>query len=207
MAGLGLGGVFGAVAAGGIRLAYGNETAIMVLAITVGVASLIGGALAILPGEGAGGGAWSTTFVFMFGVFFGIWQPNVVKMLGGGPDAAADAQATGRLAVLLHPGGGDRPARRRVRVPLGEDGALRLAGVGGRGRDSGPVPAGRGAADPGRRPQLARVLNGFDQPVDENPLRLALFVTAIGGFVGLLAGLRTSLRRPEPESSDDSDDD
>jgi hypothetical protein len=206
MAGLALGALFGAVAAAGIRLAYGGESAIMVLAITVGAASLVGGALAVLPGEVLEAGLWSTTFVFMFGVFFGIWQPNVTKMLGGGPDADAAAQATAdtryfyiqagatgllagvyalravkaeRYAWLISAAAGALPGL----ILLGAEWLTRLGGH-----------------------NLATVMNDFQQPADDNPLRLALFVTAIGAFVALLAGLRTSLRRPEPEPADSDDD-
>jgi hypothetical protein len=207
LAGLGLGAAFGAVAAAGIRLAYGNDSAIMVLAVTVGVASLVGGALAILPGEVLEAGLWSTTFVFMFGVFFGIWQPNVVKLLGGGPDASPDAQATadsryfyvqavatGLLAGFY----AFRWVKTERHAWLVSAAASALPGLFLLGAELLTRIGGH---------NLANVMNDFHLPVDENPLRLALFVTAIGGFVGLVAGLRTSLRRPEPESDDGDDSD
>ena len=207
MAGLVMGALFGAVAAAGIRLAYGSDAAIMVLAITVGAASLVGGALTILPSEVLEAGLWSTTFVFMFGVFFGIWQPNVVKMLGGGPDADAAAQATADTRYFY--------------IQAGATGLL--AGVYALRAVSTERFAWLISAAAGALPglillvaewltrlgghNLAKVMNDFQQPVDDNPLRLALYVTAIGGFVALLAGLRASLRKPKPETDDSDDDD
>src|SRR5262245_32750579 len=48
-AGLTLGALFGLAAAAGIRFAYGGETSIVALAVTVGAASVIGGGLPGLP--------------------------------------------------------------------------------------------------------------------------------------------------------------
>jgi hypothetical protein len=59
----------------------------MVLAITVGAASIVGGALAVLPGEVLKAGLWGTTWVFLAGVIFGVLQPNLVKLLGSGEAA------------------------------------------------------------------------------------------------------------------------
>src|SRR4051812_30314846 len=94
LAGLGLGALFGLVAAVGLRFAYGSTPSITVLAVTVGVASVVGGALAGLPGEVLEAGLWGTTWVFFAGVIFGVLQPNVVAGIGGGPTADLAAQAT-----------------------------------------------------------------------------------------------------------------
>ena len=87
LAGLALGTLFGLAAAAGIRFAYGGGASIMVLAITVGAASIVGGALAVLPGEVLKAGLWGTTWVFLAGVIFGVLQPNLVKLLGSGEAA------------------------------------------------------------------------------------------------------------------------
>jgi hypothetical protein len=93
-AGVGVGVLFGLVAAAGIRFGYGSPSSITVLASTVGAASVLGGAIAaILPGDIIEAGLWGTTWVFFAGVILGVLQPNVVGLLGGGADASAAAQA------------------------------------------------------------------------------------------------------------------
>src|SRR5262245_29955694 len=87
LAGLILGTLFGLAAAAGIRLAFGGGTATVALAITVGAASVIGGALSVLPGQVLKTGLWGTTWVFLAGVIFGVAQPHLMKLLGAG-DAA-----------------------------------------------------------------------------------------------------------------------
>src|SRR5262245_15274160 len=87
LAGLVLGTLFGLVAAAGIRIEYDGEPSIMVFAITVGAASIVGGVLGVLPAEVLVAGLWGTTWVFFIGVIFGVVQPNLVKLLGGGEAA------------------------------------------------------------------------------------------------------------------------
>jgi hypothetical protein len=92
LVGLGVGVLFGAVAGAGIRFAYGSEPSINVLAVVVGVAGVVGGIAAALPGEVIDAAMWGATWVFFAGVIFGVWQANATKMLGGGPDASQSAQ-------------------------------------------------------------------------------------------------------------------
>jgi hypothetical protein len=101
LAGVGIGALFGLLAAAGLRFGYGTQPAIMTLAITVGAASVIGGALAILPESVLSGGLWATTFVFLAGVCFGAMQVMITTTLGGGPTADAAAQATATARFIL----------------------------------------------------------------------------------------------------------
>src|SRR5262245_37340364 len=82
LAGLALGTPVGLAAAAGIRLAYGGGADITALAMTVGAAGIVGGALAVLPGAALKAGLWGTTWVFVAGVIFGVFQPKLVKLLG-----------------------------------------------------------------------------------------------------------------------------
>jgi hypothetical protein len=92
LVGLGVGILFGAVAGAGIRFAYGSEKSITVLAVVVGLAGVIGGLGAGLPGFVVDAAMWGATWVFFAGVIFGVWQANATAMLGGGPDASQAAQ-------------------------------------------------------------------------------------------------------------------
>lgn len=87
LAGLALGTLLGLATGAGMRLAYGGGASIMVLAVTVGAASIVGGALAVLPGEVLKAGLLGTTLVFLAGVIFGVLQPSLVKLLGSGEAA------------------------------------------------------------------------------------------------------------------------
>jgi len=90
LAGLGVGTLFGVAAAVALRLAYGTTPSIMVLALTVGAASVAGGAIAILPSSVLEAGLWATTWVFFAGVIFGVWQATwLTKTPFGDPDKAA----------------------------------------------------------------------------------------------------------------------
>src|SRR5262249_45663771 len=87
------------VAGAGIRFGYGDTPSITVLAVVVGAASVVGGVLAALPGSIVDAAMWGATWVFFAGVIFGVLQPNVTKLLGGGPDVDQAAQdlANGRF--------------------------------------------------------------------------------------------------------------
>jgi hypothetical protein len=105
LAGLALGTLFGLAAAAGIRFAYGGGPSIMLLAITVGAASIVGGGLAVLPGEVLKAGLWGTTWVFLIGVILSVLQPNLVKLLGGSEAAntrfiLGQSLVTGMVAAL-----------------------------------------------------------------------------------------------------------
>jgi hypothetical protein len=102
LAGLGMGLLFGLVIAAGIRLVYGDNPTIMKLAVLVGVASVLGGVLAVLPDKVLDAGLWATTWVFAAGLFLGALQNQGVTLLGGGPtaDAAAQAAAATRFVYI-----------------------------------------------------------------------------------------------------------
>jgi hypothetical protein len=99
LAGLGIGALFGVLAAVALRFGYGSQPPITTLGITIAVTSVVGGALAVLPEPVLGAALWATTFVFLAGVIFGVLQTQVTTLLGGGPtaDPAAQAAATTRF--------------------------------------------------------------------------------------------------------------
>jgi hypothetical protein len=198
LAGLALGTLFGLAAAAGIRFAYGAAPSIMVLALTVGAASVVGGALAVLPGAVLRAGLWGTTWVFLVGVMFGVLQPNLVRLLGSGEAAntrfaLGQSLVTGLVAafstlrfmrveryrVLWYFVGGALPGL----VLLGAEWLTRTGGS-----------------------AVAELVHGFrtDSPAlveltDSARLRHALIVLAVGGLVAMLVGalkdLRSWLRR------------
>jgi hypothetical protein len=102
LGGLGAGTVFGLLAALGIRFGYGSEPAITVLALVVGAAGILGGAVAALPGPVVEAALWATTWVLFFGVIFGVLAPQMTDLFGGGPDASEQARlaAQGRVALV-----------------------------------------------------------------------------------------------------------
>jgi hypothetical protein len=70
--GLIIGLLFGAISAGALRYAYGSDKTITSLALAVGVASVAGGLLAILPNPVLDSALWATSWVFFAGVMFGV---------------------------------------------------------------------------------------------------------------------------------------
>jgi hypothetical protein len=98
LAGLALGSLAGLACAAGIWSAYGDEASIVELAIIVGAASLGGSALAVLPAIVLTAGLWATTWVFLAGVIFGVVQPDLVSLLGGG-EAATSRFVVGQSVV------------------------------------------------------------------------------------------------------------
>jgi hypothetical protein len=96
-AGLAVGAIFGVVAAAGIRFGYGDADSITVLAVTVGAASVLGGALAFLPDAVLEAGLWATSWVFFCGVIFGVLQPQLEKALKGDSLTLAQSAVTGLL--------------------------------------------------------------------------------------------------------------
>ena len=207
LAGLAVATLFGLAAAAGIRFAYGGGAPIMALAITVGAATVVGGALAVLPGEVLKAGLWGTTWVFLAGVIFGVLQPNLVKLLGSGEAAdtrfvVGQSVVAGLVAtfctlrflrvernrVLWYLVGGALPGL----VLLG---AERLTRAGGSA--------------------VAQLVHGFrteSPPLvelsDSARLRHALIVLAVGGLIAMLVGalkiLRSRPRRgPRRASVDD----
>jgi hypothetical protein len=188
-AGLALGALFGLAVAAYMRIVYGGGTSIMVLAMA---ASILGGALAVLPGDSLKAGLWGTTWVFFAGVIFGVLQPNLVKLLGG--DEAANTRfvlgqslVTGLAAalctlrvlsvegrrVLWYLVGGALPGL----VLLGAEWLTRVGGS-----------------------AVTEVLRGFrteSPPLielsDSARLRHALIVFAVGGLIAMLVGALKSL--------------
>jgi hypothetical protein len=209
-AGLGLGILFGLAAAAGIRFGYGDQPSITAFAVVVGLAAALGGAAALLPEAVLGAALWATSWVFFAGVIFGVWQPNVVKLLGGGPDAAPGAQTaadirftfaqsilTGLFAGLM----AYRSLRSEVRARawylvagafpgvllLAAEGLMRLGGSSLVG-----LVTGFGA----EKPALVEL-------TDWTRVRHALIVLAVGGLLSLIRGPE---REDDSDSSSDDDD-
>jgi len=191
-AGLGIGFAFGMVAALAMRMVYGAEQHITVLAVTVGVATVVGGAFAILPAEIVGGGLWAMTWVAFLGVMFPVW------LLSLGDDSfLADA----RLQSVL----------------MGLVGLYALQHLRGERRPWFWYPL--AGALPGLLLLTAEVLTRFGGSVltkmfrggqsDSSPLlgpsatalRSALIVLAVGAIVCLVVSVRTLAR--SRETSDD----
>lgn len=91
--GLATGAGFGAVAAVGVRIAYGTSTSVTMLSITVAAACVLGGAFAMLPGSVIDASLWAMTWVLFAGLILSVLKPHLVTMLGGG--------ATGQSRFLL----------------------------------------------------------------------------------------------------------
>jgi hypothetical protein len=194
LGGLALGALFGLAAAAGIRFAYGGERSITVLAITVGAASVVGGVLAVLPGEVLEAGLWGTSWVFAAGVIFGVLQPNVVKLLGSGEAAntrfvLGQSLVTG-LAAAFYTLQFLRVERNRVLWYLigGALPGLVLLGAEWLTRAGGSA--------------VAQLVHGFraGSPAlvelsDSARLRHALIVLAVGGLIAMVMGGLKSLRR------------
>jgi hypothetical protein len=101
LVGLGVGVGFGLLAGAGTRFGYGDGEAVMVLALVVGAASVIGGAAAILPTGVLESALWATTWVLFAGVIFGVLAPQLTSILGGGESAAPEAQETAQSRAAL----------------------------------------------------------------------------------------------------------
>jgi hypothetical protein len=187
LAGVILGAVFGLATAAGIRFAYGGTPSIRALALTVGAAGVLGGVVAVLPGEVVRAGLWGTTWVFFAGVFFGVYQSNLVKVLGGG-DAATTRFVLGQsmmtgLVAAFSTLAFLRVARNRVLwyVVGGALPGLVLLGAEGLTRAGGSA--------------VARLVHGYrtESPAlvevsDSARLRHALIVLGVGGLVAMLLG-------------------
>lgn len=191
LAGLAMGSAFGLVAAFAMRMVYGTQQLITVLAVTVGVTTVVGGAFAILPAEIVDGGMWSMTWVAFLGVMFPVW------LLGLGDDnLLADTRLQSVLMGLVclyalqHMRGQRRPW---YWYPLaGALPGVLLLTAEFLTRFGGSV--------------LTKLVHGAQlesQPQLEpsaERLRIAVIVLAVGGAACLVAATRT-LARP-PETSD-----
>jgi hypothetical protein len=101
LTGLGAGAVIGAIAAGLILWGYGTNDAVAALAVTVGIAGLLGGAAAVLPDRVLAAGLAATTAVFLAGLALGVLNPSLNTLfLGSDADVAARADASTGLAYL-----------------------------------------------------------------------------------------------------------
>jgi hypothetical protein len=204
LAGLGLGLLFGVIAAAAIRWAYGSGSTITALALTVGIASVVGGLLAVFPESMLEPGLWATGWVFFAGVIFGVLQPQIIKVLGGGTDASAAAQDTANARFLLGQSivtgllaayfalqklRTDRPAWLWYTLAGALPGLVLL------GAEWLTRFGGTSIAD------LANVfapdVAALEGPTASARLRHALIVLVIGAIVTSIAGLRAATRRSE----------
>jgi hypothetical protein len=210
LVGLGVGLLFGAVAAAAIRFGYGDEPSITVFAITVGAAAVLGGAVAVLPTDVLEAALWATTWVFFAGVIFGVLEPNVVNLLGG-PDADAPAQATAteRFSLATSVLTGLIAAYYAFRTLRGERSGklwfLLAGGLPGLLLVAAELLTRLGGTS------LINLVTGFTPddtalaPLsDAGRLRHAAIVLAVGGVIALVSSLFV---RPEPASDPDPDAD
>jgi hypothetical protein len=193
LAGLGIAAAFGLLAAFVMRMVYGSQQSITVLAVTVGLATVVGGAFAILPAEIVDGGMWAMTWVAFLGIMFPVW------LLGLGEDSfLADARLQAALKGLV--------------------GLYALQRLRGERRPWVWYPL--AGALPGVLLLTAEFLTRFGgsvltklvkqtQPLlaaSAEQLRNALIVLAVGGVVCLVASMRT-LARPRETADDQRTDD
>jgi hypothetical protein len=193
LAGLVLGALVGLVVAAGIRFAYGGGSSIPALAITVGAASIVGGALAVLPGQVLAAGLWGTTWVFLAGVVFGVAQPTLVKLLGGGEAAntrfvLGQSLVTGLAAAWY--------TLRFLRVERNRGLWYLVAGA-----LPGLVLLGAEWLTRAGGSAVSQLVHGFrtESPAlvalpDSARLRHAFIVLSVGGLIAMLAGARKSRR-------------
>jgi hypothetical protein len=192
-AGLVAGVLVGLVAAAGIRFGYDGGAPVTALAITVGAAGIVGGALAVLPGEVLVAGVWGTTWVFLIGVVFGVSQPQLVRLLGGGEAAntrftVGQSLVTGLVAAFC--------ALRLVRV---KDNRALWYLVGG--ALPGLVLLGAEWLTRAGGFQVVQLVHVFrtESPAlvefsDPARLRHAVIVLAVGGLTAMVVGALRSLR-------------
>ncbi len=211
LVGLVAGVLFGVAVAAGLRFAFGEGPSISVLAITVGIACVVGGAAAILPNAVLESALWAVSWVFFAFLILGVLQPQALKMLGGGPTAGEAAQATAdaRFAYIVPVAAGllgalhayrqlrlDRPAVLWYLVAGALPGLILLAGE--------ALTSTGGTA-------LAAIVHGFsagDTPVPVEDLssatriRDAFIVVAVGAVVSLLGGARANRAAAKEEAQE-----
>ncbi len=93
LVGLAAGAGCGVIAAGVILFAYGANSSVALLAITVGVAGLLGGAAAVLPPPVLAAAIAATLGVFLIGVILNLFQSPLKSLLGAGDTVASQASA------------------------------------------------------------------------------------------------------------------
>ena len=209
--GLAAGAVCGLLAAGAILYGYGANSSIAVLAVTVGIAAVVGGAAAALPPPVFAAGIVATLVVFVTGVLFNLAQPWLTNLFDQGDTLESQATASELFAYTQSAVSGI------------------LAGLAGywylRRRDERPWPwyllAG---ALPGLLmlttealthlggSSLFGIVKGFSawdramvEFTDFARFRNALVVLFVGGLAAMIAVGRT-LSRPSPESDPESEE-
>jgi len=91
--------ILGAVTVVTILLRYGGHSAIVVLAITVGAAALVGGVAAAVPRAILAAGVTGTLELFFIGVLVGYFQAPLKSFFGATSDPASQVSAATWLAV------------------------------------------------------------------------------------------------------------
>ncbi|GHJ48329.1 hypothetical protein Cs7R123_56710 [Catellatospora sp. TT07R-123] len=193
LVGLLAGAGFGLVTAFGVRLAYGSGTSVTTLCVAVAAACVLGGAVAMLPGEVVDSSLWAMTWVLFAGLILNVLKPSLLTVLGGGPAADAMAQATAETRFMyLQPAvAGLLAAMHAVRWLRSADPALAwypltaaLPGVYLLATEGLGHVAGRAlAATPDGAAGQALL-------TDATKIRYTVIVLVVGGVLGLLIGAR-----------------
>lgn len=198
LAGLGMGFGFGLLAAFAMRMVYGTEQPITILALTVALTTVVGGAFAGLPGEVVDGGLWSMTWVAFLGVMFPVWLLSLgedsfladtrlqAAIMGVVTLYALQKLRGQRWAWFWYPLAGALPGLWLLAAEY-------LTRFGG-----GSTLAKLVGAQPGTQSLL--------EPSAEQ-LRNALIVIAVGAVLCLLVGLRSRARSAREDAEADADSD
>jgi hypothetical protein len=99
--GLGAGAVLGALCGGLVVWGYGTYAQVTALAVTVGIAALLGGAATALPGPVLASGLLATFGVLLLGLVAGFAQPGLIGLFGGGRTLDSQVTANWTLAYLV----------------------------------------------------------------------------------------------------------
>jgi hypothetical protein len=89
----------GVLAAGVILFTFGANTAIWIIAATVGVSAVLGSAAATLPAAPLGAGIAATLSVFISGVLLNLFQSPLKSLLGAGATVASQKDAADRFLL------------------------------------------------------------------------------------------------------------
>src|SRR5262249_7846303 len=148
---------------------------------------VVGGVLAVLPVDVLVTGLWGTTWVFLAGVIFGVVQPHLVTVLGGG-EAANTRFVLGQSLVTGLVAG---CCALQV-LPMRRYRALWCLGAGAL---PGLVLLGAQWLTRAGGSAVAQLVHGFrtDSPPlvelsDAARLRHAVIVLAVGGLIAMLLG-------------------
>jgi hypothetical protein len=97
----------GAIAGGLVLLGYGTAPALVVLAVAIGVAAVMGGALtAVRPTGALGAGLAGLVGWFGVGLVEGFFAGRLRQLFAASPSLAAQVQAAGRLSLAVALAGG-----------------------------------------------------------------------------------------------------